>query len=52
VFALGFARVFELIFWVGSFKELSDWSGSRIPGYIVLLSQVRIPGLFWRVDSS
>ena len=40
VFALGFARVFELIFWVGSFKELSDWSGSRIPGYIVLLSQL------------
>lgn len=40
VFAVGFARVFELIFWVGSFKELSDWSGSRMPGYIVLLSQV------------
>lgn len=40
VFALGFARVFELIFWVGSFKELSDWSGSRLPGYIVLLSQL------------
>ncbi len=40
VFALGFARVFELIFWVGSFKELADWNGSRLPGYIVLLSQL------------
>jgi hypothetical protein len=29
VFALGFARVFELIFWLGSFKELSDHAGSR-----------------------
>jgi len=40
VFALGSARIFELIFWLGSFKELSDHSGSRIPGYLVLLSQV------------
>ena len=40
VFALGFARVFELVFWLGSFKELADWSGSRIPGYIVLISQL------------
>jgi len=39
VFALGFSRVFELIFWLSSFKELSDHAGSRIPGYIVLLSQ-------------
>lgn len=40
VFALGIARVFELVFWVGSFRELADRSGSRLPGYIVLLSQV------------
>lgn len=40
VFALGFARIFELVFWLGSFKELSDWNGSRIPGYIVLISQL------------
>jgi ER lumen protein retaining receptor len=40
VFALGASRIFELIFWIGSFKELSDMSGSRIPGYIVLISQL------------
>ena len=40
VFAVAFARVFELIFWLGSFKELSNLSGSHLPGYIVLVSQV------------
>lgn len=40
MFALGASRIFELIFWLGSFKELSDHAGSRIPGYIVLLSQL------------
>mmetsp|Transcript_22544 Transcript_22544/g.21773 ORF Transcript_22544/g.21773 Transcript_22544/m.21773 type:complete len:297 (+) Transcript_22544:101-991(+) len=40
VFALGFSRIFELIFWLGSFRELSDHAGSRMPGYIVLLSQL------------
>jgi len=40
VFAVTFARVFELIFWLGSFKELSNVAGSHIPGYIVLVSQV------------
>ena len=39
-FALGFSRIFELIFWVGSFKELADHSGGKAPGYIVLLSQL------------
>lgn len=39
VFALGFSRVFELIFWLGSFKELLDYSGTRIPGYLVLIFQ-------------
>lgn len=38
-FALGFSRMFELSFWLGSFKELSNSSG-KVPGYIVLLSQV------------
>lgn len=40
VFALGSARIFELIFWLGSFKELADSNGSRLPGYIVLFSQI------------
>ena len=40
IFALGFSRVFELIFWLGSFKELADHAGSRLPGYIVLISQL------------
>jgi hypothetical protein len=40
VFALGFSRLFELIFWFGSFLELEDNSGSNIPGYIVLVSQL------------
>ena len=39
-FALGFSRVFELIFWVGSFGELANESGGKAPGYIVLLSQL------------
>ena len=38
-FALGFSRIFELMFWLGSFKELHNSSG-KMPGYIVLLSQV------------
>lgn len=37
-FALSFSRIFELIFWIGSFRELSNSSG-KLPGYIVLLSQ-------------
>jgi ER lumen protein retaining receptor len=39
VFALGFSRIFELWFWLSSFKELSNSAGSRLPGYIVLASQ-------------
>ena len=38
-FALGFSRIFELWFWMGSFKELANING-KVPGYIVLLSQV------------
>jgi hypothetical protein len=39
VFSLGFSRIFELIFWLGSFKELANSAGSRLPGYVVLVSQ-------------
>lgn len=38
-FALGISRIFELLFWFGSFKELANSSG-KMPGYIVLLSQL------------
>ena len=34
VFALAFARVFELVFWAGSFSELKGFSG-----YLILISQ-------------
>lgn len=41
VFATTFARLFELIFWVGSFKELSTHhTGSTVSSYLVLLSQI------------
>lgn len=39
IFALGFSRIFELLFWLGSFKELADHAGGKLPGYIVLISQ-------------
>lgn len=40
MFALGFSRIFELIFWIVSFRELADMNGGRLPGYIVLISQL------------
>ena len=40
MFALGFSRVFELIFWLISFKELTHHTGSRAAGYLVLLAQL------------
>jgi hypothetical protein len=40
MFALGFARVFELIFWWGSYQELAGTNGSTMPGCIVLASQL------------
>ena len=40
MFAIGFSRIFELIFWVASFRELADANGGRLPGYIVLISQL------------
>eukprot|EP01034_Spumella_vulgaris_P028844 gene28844-35782_t len=40
IFALGFSRIFELVFWLCSFKELAGHTGgSTLPGYIVLMSQ-------------
>jgi len=40
VFALGFSRVFELIFWCASYNELTDHLGSRASGWLVLVAQV------------
>jgi ER lumen protein retaining receptor len=41
VFAVTFSRLFELIFWIGSFKELSTHhTGSTVSSYLVLLSQL------------
>ena len=45
VFALGFSRVFELIFWVASFRELADYAGSRTSGWLVLVSQIAHVGI-------
>ena len=45
VFAVTFSRIFELFFWLGSFKELADHAGSRLPGYFVLASQLVQLGL-------
>lgn len=40
IFALSFSRVFEIFFWVYSFKELANHAGSRASGYLVLVTQV------------
>jgi ER lumen protein retaining receptor len=40
IFAVGFSRIFEFLFWMGSFSELSDHAGSKVPGYVVLISQI------------
>jgi len=39
VAALGFARVIEMAFWMWSFHELTDTSGSKLVGYFVLIVQ-------------
>ena len=39
VAALGFARIVEMAFWLWSFHELSDASGSNFVGYFVLVVQ-------------
>jgi len=40
MFALGFSRIGELVFWLSSFTELADQSGGSMPGYVVLFSQI------------
>ena len=39
VFALGFARVVEMAFWMSSFHELTSHQGSKFVGYVVLIAQ-------------
>ena len=39
VFAVGFSRLFELAFWCGSYRELTDGTGSPWPGFLLLFSQ-------------
>mmetsp|Transcript_38317 Transcript_38317/g.43185 ORF Transcript_38317/g.43185 Transcript_38317/m.43185 type:complete len:325 (+) Transcript_38317:49-1023(+) len=40
VFALGVGRVLEFTFWLYSHSELEDASGSKLPGYLALFSQI------------
>lgn len=40
VAALGFGRLIEFFFWLYSYKELVTSSGSKMPGYISILSQL------------
>ena len=51
VAALGFGRLMEFLFWIYSHHELSAKSGSNLPGYLALLSQlmqlVLMPDFFW-----
>lgn len=39
VFALGFARIVEMAFWMSSFHELADVNGSKFVGILVLVVQ-------------
>jgi len=39
VFASGFGRVLDMIFWMSSYHELVDHSGSKMVGVFVLLTQ-------------
>lgn len=51
VAALGFGRLMEFFFWIYSYHELASKSGSRLPGYLALLSQfvqlVLMVDFFW-----
>jgi len=51
VAALGFGRLIEFCFWIYSYKELTTSSGSKLPGYLSLLSQflqlVLMLDFFW-----
>ena len=41
VFAVAFSRLFELIFWIWSFKELrTQHIGGTVSAYLVLISQL------------
>jgi len=39
VFALGFARVLDMVFWLYSYHELTGAAGSKMAGTLVLISQ-------------
>uniref|UniRef100_A0A7S2H0H3 ER lumen protein-retaining receptor n=1 Tax=Helicotheca tamesis TaxID=374047 RepID=A0A7S2H0H3_9STRA len=39
VAALGFGRVLEFAFWIYSYHELASSNGSKLPGYLAILSQ-------------
>jgi ER lumen protein retaining receptor len=40
VAALGFGRMMEFCFWMYSYHELATSAGSKLPGYLALMSQV------------
>lgn len=51
VAALGFGRILEFSFWAHSYHELSHKSGSNLPGYLAIFSQllqlVLLIDFFW-----
>jgi len=51
VAALGFGRVLEFVFWIYSYHELATTAGSKLPGYLAVLSQfmqlVLMVDFFW-----
>jgi len=51
VAALGLGRVMEFFFWIYSYHELANSSGSKLPGYLALFSQflqlVLMLDFFW-----
>jgi ER lumen protein retaining receptor len=51
VAALGFGRLMEFFFWIYSYHELANSSGSKLPGYLALFSQfvqlVLMIDFFW-----
>jgi ER lumen protein retaining receptor len=40
MFAIGFSRVVEFVFWGSCFTELVDNNGWHLPGYIIVFSQL------------
>jgi len=51
VAALGFGRCMEFFFWIYSYHELANSSGSKLPGYLALIAQfvqlVLMLDFFW-----